>query len=127
MPHTEIRLFRNGTHGSVPMLDWLADLEVREPRAYQKCLERILLLSDHGYELRRPHMDSLRDGIRELRVRVGTVQYRMLFFFCGANVACLSHGIKKEGKVPDEEIDLAVKRKKLVDSDPDKYTADWGE
>ena len=127
MPYTEIRLFRTGTNGTVPLMDWLDDLAVREPRAYQKCLQRILLLSQLGSELRRPHVDSLRDGIRELRVRVGNVHYRMLFFFCGSNIACLSHGITKEGKVPDAEIDLAVKRKKLVEGDPEKYTATWGE
>jgi len=45
----------------------------------------------------------------------------------GSNVACLSHGFTKESKVPDAQIDLAVRRKLLVESDPDKYTAEWGE
>lgn len=125
MPRTEVRLFRAAANGSVPIQEWLAVLQVREPRAYYKCLERILLLSNHGSELRRPHADILRDGIRELRFRVGTVQYRVLYAFCGANVAFLSHGLTKEDAVPDAEIDLAVKRKKLVEGDPDKYTAEW--
>ena len=127
MPRTEIRLFRTGANGTTPILDWLAYLEVREPRAYHKCLERVLVLSHLGSELRRPHVDMLRDGIRELRFRVGTVQYRILYAFCGANIAFLSHGFTKEGDIPDSEIDLAVKRKKLVEHDPDKYTAEWGE
>lgn len=126
MPQTVVTLFR-AANGSVPVFAWLADLEVREPRAYRKCLERILQLSQLGNEMRRPLADTLRDGIRELRARVGNVHYRILYFFYGSNVACLSHGLTKEGAVPDAEIDLAVMRKRLVEKDPDKYTAGWEE
>jgi phage-related protein len=109
------------------MLAWLADLEEREPRAYHKCLERILQLSQLGNEMRRPLADGLRDGIRELRARVGNVHYRILYFFYGSNAACLSHGIKKEGAVPDAEIETAIARKRLVEKDLDKHTAGWEE
>jgi hypothetical protein len=124
MPQTEIRLFRTAA-GFVPLEEWLDELEPREPKAYAKCLQRILQLEQFGNELRRPAADTLRDGIRELRAKAGRVNYRILYFFCGANVACLSHGFTKEGKVPDNEIDLAVARKVLADEDRDKFTADW--
>jgi hypothetical protein len=124
MPQTSIRLFRDAD-GTVPLSDWLDDLEETEPRAYAKCLAIILNLSRLGYELRRPLADTLRDGIHELRAKVGTVNYRILYFFMGSNVACLSHGFTKEDKVPDAEIDLAVRRKRLVQKNPDKYTAEW--
>ncbi len=124
MPQTEIRAFRDANQ-AVPVWTWLEDLETREPRAYRKCLSLILLLSQQGNELRRPFVDMLRDGIRELRAKVGTVNYRILFFFCGQNVVCLSHGLTKEDVVPDGDIDAAVKRKKLVERDLDKYTAEW--
>jgi hypothetical protein len=58
-------------------------------------------------------------------MKVGTVNYRILYFFCGSNVVCLSHGFTKEGEVPDAEIETALKRRKLVEKDRDKYTADW--
>ena len=58
-------------------------------------------------------------------MRVGTVNYRILYFFSGSNVVCLSHGFTKESKVPDAEIDLALRRKRLVERDRDKYTAEW--
>ena len=76
--------------------------------------------------MRRPLADSLRDGIYELRIRAGKVNYRILYFFCGPNVACVSHGITKKSAVPDREIDTAVERKALVERDLDKYTAEWG-
>ena len=69
--------------------------------------------------------DGLRDGIHELRVKEGTVQYRILYFYCGANAVCLFHGITKERKVPDSEIDLAIKRKLLVEQDLDIFTTLW--
>jgi hypothetical protein len=124
MPHTTVRVFQ-ASDGDKPLAAWLDELEEREPRAHTKCLAYILRLSQFGYELRRPMADSLRDGIRELRPRVGTVNYRMLYFFYGQNAACLSHGLTKAGPVPDPEIDTAVRRKRLVERDPDKYTADW--
>jgi hypothetical protein len=124
MPRTAIRLYR-GADRTVPMTEWLAGLEVSEPRAYVKCLAMLKLLSEQGNELRRPHVDMLRDGIRELRFRIGTVQYRILFFYCGQHVVCLSHGITKENVIPPAEIDTALIRKRLVERDPDGYTADW--
>jgi hypothetical protein len=126
MPQTVIRVFRDAD-GAISLTEWLDELEESEPRAYTKCLSLILLLAQFGYELRRPHADTLRDGIHELRIKVGTVNYRILYLFMGANIACLSHGFTKESKVPDAEIDLAVHRKRLVESNPDKYTAEWEE
>src|SRR5687768_1089314 len=111
MPLTEVRFFREAD-GEVPLKDWLDELEEREPKAYRKCLERILHLAEHGNALRRPMADILRDGIYELRVRVGEVHYRILYFFSGSNVVALSHGLTKQKKVPEGDIDLAVKRKK---------------
>ncbi|REJ74966.1 MAG: type II toxin-antitoxin system RelE/ParE family toxin [Planctomycetota bacterium] len=124
MPQTEIRVFRDG-RGRVPLLEWLDDLEAREPRAYVKCLERILALESLGHELRRPRADYLRDGVYELRCRIGRVNYRMLYFFHGSHSAVMSHGFTKEGDIPDSEIDRAVAHKRLVERDSDKHTAEW--
>ena len=71
---------------------------------------RIQRLASRGHELRRPNCDFLRDGIYELRFAHRHVNYRVLYFFDGRR-AVLSHGIVKERRVPDREIDLAVRRK----------------
>lgn len=126
MPQTAILVYRK-PDGTAPRKQWLADLKARELKAYDRCVQRILNLEQLGSELRRPLADMLRDGIRELRIKVGTVNYRILYFFCGSNVACLSHGFTKEAKVSDKDIALALKRKKLVESDPEKYTEEWEE
>jgi len=123
MPQTRILAFCD-KKGRTVIADWLDTLEAEEPDAYAKCLQRVLHLESMGYELRRPQADSLRDGIHELRCRNRNVHYRILYFFSGQNVAVLSHGLTKEDKVPDGEIDKAVKHKELVDSDLEKYTTD---
>jgi phage-related protein len=122
MPQTSVRLFRL-PNGSVPLLDWLENLENRDKKGHAKCLERILQLESLGNEMRRPASDILRNEIRDLRAKSGRIHYRILYFFCGSHAVCLSHGITKEGRVPDSEIDEAVQRKKLVDRDLEKFTA----
>lgn len=122
MPPTEVRAFRHGA-GEVPILRWLDDLAERDPRAYVKCLAVIQRLAAEGHTLRRPTADVLRDGVYELRLRCGTVQYRILYFFSGRNVATLSHGLTKEAKVPERDIGLAAERRRLVAADGDRYTA----
>ena len=124
MPQTEIMVFREA-NGDVPLKMWLDRVEYGDPKAYRVCVQRILLLSQHGYELRRPLADSLRDGIHELRAKSGRVHYRILYFFHGRNVAILSHGFTKEGAVPDIEIEKAIKRRDLVKSNPNKHIAEW--
>jgi hypothetical protein len=95
MPPTEIVVYRD-SQGICPLLNWLDELEVRHPRAFESCVARIVALRRSGHELRRPTSDYLRDGIRELRCRDGKVQYRILYSFVGRNVALLAHGITKK-------------------------------
>ena len=64
----------------------------------------------------------LRDGIHELRVRHQRVNYRILYFFHGQNVAVLAHGLVKEKEVPDVDIERAIQRKQKLERNPDKHT-----
>jgi phage-related protein len=75
-----------------------------------------------GHELRRPEADFLRDGIYELRVSLGGVHHRILYFFHGAMASVVSHGLVKERLVPPKEIDRAIERKKRFEQDPSKHT-----
>ena len=83
MPKTKVLLFQEDD-GTVPLLEWLAEL---------------------GQELRRHEADFLRDEIYELRVGLQAQNYRMLYFFHGKAVVVLSHGLVKEREVPTKEID----------------------
>ncbi len=64
----------------------------------------------------------MRDKIYELCVGLQGINYRILYFFHGERTAILSHGLVKEKQVPPKEIDQAVERRILFESDPDKYT-----
>jgi putative component of toxin-antitoxin plasmid stabilization module len=79
-------------------------------------------MSVHGYELRRPEGDFLRDGIHELRVSLQGVHHRILYFFHGVIAAVISHGLAKERVVPPKEIDRAVEHKKRFEANPSRHT-----
>jgi hypothetical protein len=123
MPATQIRLFRNAD-GSTPILDWLAKIEARNRKSYEKCRSYLQRLSVFGRELRRPTADYLRDGIYELRIKHLGVNYRILYGFVGPDVVLVSHGITKEKKVPAKEIDLAAEHLTKYRKDPGKYCVD---
>jgi phage-related protein len=121
MPQTDV-LFYQEAEGDVPVLDWLCALADKNPRAAEKCQAAIERLAELGHELRRPAADLLRDGVYELRVRVGRVNYRVLYFFHGRGVAVLAHGLTKEKQVPKADIKRAIERKKRFEQDPDSHT-----
>jgi phage-related protein len=77
---------------------------------------------DLGHELRRPEADYLRDGIYELRVGLRGTNYRMVYFFHGRVAAVLAHGLVKEREVPPREIEEAIRRKRMFESNPERHT-----
>lgn len=116
MPITTVAFFESNQ--SCPLLDWLDE---QPEKVRLKCIVRIERLAEKGHELRRPEADFLRDQIYELRVRAGHVNYRMLYFFHDGR-AVVTHGLTKEGEVPDKEIDLAIRRMNEFKNDPSRHT-----
>lgn len=121
MPQTQVLFFQDAD-GFAPVWEWLKDLRKNNPKVYAKCAVRIRRLAEMGHELRRPEADLLRDGIYELRIRLGTVNYRILYFFYGRNVAALAHAITKEDEIPATEINRAMERKRTFAADPAAHT-----
>lgn len=121
MPATEVHFYQK-TQGDVPVLDWLRKLAGKNRRAAEKCEAGIRRLAMMGYELRRPETDLLRDGIYELRVRVGQVHYRVLYFFHGRSVAILAHSLTKDKAIPKADIERALERKRRFEADPEAHT-----
>ena len=115
MPKTRVVFFAQG--GSAPLLEWL---DAQNAKVQNKCLVRIERLAELGHELRRPEADFLRGGIYELRATFQRVNYRMLYFF-HEGVAVLSHGLTKEGEVPDHEIERAIRNMKEFQSCPAEH------
>ena len=59
---------------------------------------------------------------QDLRMRKGRVNYRILYFFHGRNLAILGHALTKEDKVSKADIERAVRRKKAFEADPVKHS-----
>jgi phage-related protein len=118
MAKTEIIIYQE-QKSQVPLLDWLDGLP---SIAQDKCIALVEKLAEMRYELRRPHCDILRDGIYELRARHGNVHYRILYAFIGRNIVLLSHGFTKEKKVPNKEINRAIRNRDSYIQDPEAHT-----
>lgn len=108
--------------GDSPVVGWLRTLNEINPRAFDKCRAAISRLALLGHELRRPEADYLRDDIYELRIRLGSVNYRLLYFFHGRTVSVVAHGLTKESAVPATDIKQAIARKAAFTANPATHT-----
>lgn len=118
MPETEVTIFCDES-GASPLIAWLDEL----PATVQdKCIVRIERLKEMGHELRRPEADTLKNGIYELRTAFQRVQYRILYFFAGRLHAVLTHGLIKESRVPEKEIEFAMACRDQYGQEPQKHT-----
>lgn len=122
MPITQLVFYR-ADDARVPVLEFFRELLLRSPKAYAVCLAKLRLLAAFGHQLRRPHVDYLRDGIFELRARHKTVQYRILFFYHGKDIAVLAHALTKESAIPEIDIERAIGRRISYEKAPQKHQA----
>ena len=120
MPKTEV-VFFTGVDGRAPVHEWLIELLRRDDRAHAKCEAGIRRLAELGFELRRPEADFVRNGLHELRIRLGHVNYRILYSFHGRNMAVLLHALTKEGGLPESDIERALHRMMLVRANPQRH------
>lgn len=122
MPQTKIQVYRE-RNGEVPFFEWLLTLKTTNVRAFAKCSAIIQRLERLGHELRRPESAPLRDDIHELRTRIGTVNYRILYSFNGRNVALLFSGCTKEDRISEAIIDMTVTRRARAIANPKIHIA----
>ncbi len=102
-----IELFETQS-GDCPTRNFISKLNRKTELDFVR--RKIDLLRQYGNELvlmGREHAAHLTDGIFELRIQVHRKQLRILYFFFFDEKIILSHGIKKEDKVPPAEIDKA--------------------
>ncbi len=121
MPETHV-VFYQESDGQAPVVEWLQELLATNERAWANCRARIELLAQFGHELRRPAADYLQDGIYELRAKQGHVQYRLLYFFHGRQLAILAHVLTKEDEVRKADIERAIERKQRFAANPKAHT-----
>ena len=73
----------------------------------------IKMLKEYGHNLRRPLADYLGEGIYELRPAAHRVFY---FFFMKDSVVLLHMLRKKTDRIPLNDLDLCIKRKRVAES-----------
>ena len=121
MPSIHV-VFYQERDGSAPVVQWLKELRFTNVKAFDKCRAVLTRLALLGHELRRPEADYLGEGIYELRVRLGSVNYRLLYFFHGRTVSVVAHGLTKETEVPASDLRRALVRQAAFTANPAVHT-----
>lgn len=93
--------------GEKPVETFLDSLDVK---MRSKLVMIMKVLQEKGNELREPYSKHLKDGIFEIRGKVGNDISRVLYFFYYGGKIIVTNGfIKKNQKTPTEEIEKAKK------------------
>ena len=113
-------IFYDLPDGTMPALDFIEGLDVK---MQAKMLRTIAFLQENGSDLREPYSEYLRDGILELRAKVGSNISRVLYFFYDGKKAILTYGfIKKTQRTPPKEIERAIRYKEEYFSRKERRT-----
>lgn len=91
-----------------PVRDWLKTLS----REDCKIIGTDILSVQYAWPVGKPLVDNLGDGIWEVRSRLENRIARTLFAVVNEEIVLLHGFIKKQQKTPQDELDLAKKRKK---------------
>jgi phage-related protein len=96
--------------GNEPVREWLKEL----PECERKQVGRDIKAVQFGWPLGLPLVDSLGDGLWEVRSRLPSRIARTIFFVQDETIILLHAFIKKNRTTPDHELDLARRRKHEV-------------
>ncbi len=94
--------------GNEPVRDWLKSL----PSEERHSIGEDLLTVQYGWPVGKPLVDYLGDGVWELRSRLNNRIARTLFIVAKSEIIALHGFIKKTQKTPNQELDLARRRKR---------------
>jgi phage-related protein len=94
--------------GNEPVREWLKDL----PKEDCKVIGTDILTVQYAWPVGKPLVDNLGDGIGEVRSRLDNRIARTLFAVVDEEIVLLHSFIKKQQRTPQDELELAKKRKK---------------
>jgi phage-related protein len=99
--------------GRIPVREWLLGLPEVDRRTVGKDMQKV----EFGWPIGMPLCGSLGKGLWEPRSNLSDGTIGRVIFFIGGGQMVLLHGfVKKTQKMPQRDIDLAVKRKREVTS-----------
>jgi putative component of toxin-antitoxin plasmid stabilization module len=116
-----VRLYRTKNR-RVPVAAALRDLCRTERRAAAKCIALIERLRECGTDLRGKLAAYLKNGVWELRVSAGSIEYRIAYA-AEAGVLVLLHGFRAHVADDAREYDRAIDRLAEFRANPDLHTA----
>lgn len=92
-------------NGASPAQEFIESLDIK---MQAKLIRTIAMLQENGTDLRMPYSEHIKDGIFELRAKVGSNISRVLYFFFDGGKAILTNGfIKTTQKTPPAELEKA--------------------
>ena len=94
--------------GNEPVRAWLKELSKEDC----KVIGTDILTAQYAWPVGKPLVDNLGDGIWEVRSRLDNRIARTLFAMVNQEMVLLHGFIKKQQTTPQDELDLAKKRKK---------------
>jgi phage-related protein len=95
--------------GNEPAREWLKSL----PKTERRTIGEDLLTVQFAWPVGKPLVDSLGDGIWEVRSRLATRIARTLFIVTKGDIVVLHGFIKKQQRTPARDLELAKKRKRM--------------
>ena len=96
--------FYKRSDGHCPTQEFLDNLQQAD---LDKVISWLELLEERGHLLHRPFTDTAQGKIKYLRVRKGTMVYRIFYFFDRDKIITVNGYIKKEGRLDQAQIDQA--------------------
>ena len=103
----KVVFFKTDT-GNEPVREWLKELS----RDDCKVIGTDILTVQYAWPVGKPLVDNLGDGLWEVRSRLDNRIARTLFAMVDQEIVLLHGFIKKQQKTPQDELELAKKRKK---------------
>lgn len=103
----EVIPFRD-RRGGYPVEDFVSGLP---EKARKKVHSWLIMLARQGPALARPYAGQLGDGVRELRISFSRLEIRILYFIAERLVVVTNAFLKKDRRVPEEEIALCKSRR----------------
>lgn len=95
--------------GERPTQEFIDNLDTRSKAKIARTID---LLERFGIDLGMPHVKHIKEELWEVRIRVGTNQYRIIYFLFIGKVFILLHGFaKKSGRIPERELRIARSRR----------------
>ncbi len=103
------------------MREWLKELSKDDC----KVIGTDILTVQYAWPVGKPLVDNLGDGLWEVRSRLDNRMARTLFAMLGQEIVLLHGFIKKQQKTPQDELDLAKKRKNNTCKIDEQKESSW--